>query len=89
MKLEDHINVPIFPIGLSPDSYDKYFDDYISEIAMNQFPQNKPLWEIHIVKYPTSNATSTTIFTMLLAMVTLSWVHFFLVCKELIILLFP
>ncbi|KAK7845078.1 wax ester synthase/diacylglycerol acyltransferase 4 [Quercus suber] len=64
VKLEDHINVPIFPIGLSPDSYDKYYDDYISEIAMNQFPQNKPLWEIHIVKYPTSNAAGTIIFNL-------------------------
>ena len=64
MKLEDHINVPIFPIGLSPDSYDKYYDDFISEIAMNQFPQNKPLWEIHIVKYPTSNAAGTIIFNL-------------------------
>ena len=64
VKLEDHINVPIFPIGLSPDSYDKYFDDYISEIAMNQFLQNKPLWEIHIVKYPTSNAAGTIIFNL-------------------------
>ncbi|XP_030928964.1 O-acyltransferase WSD1-like [Quercus lobata] len=64
VKLEDHINVPIFPIGLSPDSYDEYFDDYISKIAMNHFPQNKPLWEIHIVKYPTSNAAGTIIFKL-------------------------
>ncbi|XP_050248315.1 wax ester synthase/diacylglycerol acyltransferase 4-like [Quercus robur] len=61
VKLEDHINVPIFPIGLSPD---EYFDDYISKIAMNHFPQNKPLWEIHIVKYPTSNAAGTIIFKL-------------------------
>ncbi|XP_050248323.1 wax ester synthase/diacylglycerol acyltransferase 4-like [Quercus robur] len=64
VKLEDHINVPIFPIGLSPDSYDEYFDDYVSKIAMNHFPQNKPLWEIHIVKYPTSNAAGTIIFKL-------------------------
>ncbi|KAM3697444.1 hypothetical protein ACB098_06G113100 [Castanea mollissima] len=64
VKLEDHINVPIFPIGLSPDSYDEYFDDYISKIAMNNFPQNKPLWEVHIVKYPTSNAAGTIIFKL-------------------------
>ncbi|XP_050248324.1 wax ester synthase/diacylglycerol acyltransferase 4-like [Quercus robur] len=64
VKLEDHINVPIFPIELSPGSYDEYFDDYISKIAMNHFPQNKPLWEIHIVKYPTSNASGTIIFKL-------------------------
>ncbi|XP_059452804.1 wax ester synthase/diacylglycerol acyltransferase 11-like isoform X2 [Corylus avellana] len=56
VKLEDHVNVPIFPAGLSPTSYDEYLDDYMSKIAMDQFPQSKPLWEIHIFKYTTSNA---------------------------------
>ena len=62
MKLEEHVNVPIFPTDLSPTSYDEYLEEYISKIAMEQFSQNKPLWEIHIVKYPTSNATGTIIF---------------------------
>ncbi|KAM4115553.1 hypothetical protein ACJW30_04G158200 [Castanea mollissima] len=56
VKLEEHVNIPIFPTGLLPTSYDEYLEDYISNIAMEHFPQNKPLWEIHIVKYPTSNA---------------------------------
>lgn len=56
VELEDHINVPIFPSGLSPESYDKYLDDYLSKIAGERFPQNKPLWEIDIIKYPTSKA---------------------------------
>jgi hypothetical protein len=65
VKLEEHVNIPIFPIGLSsPESYDEYLDDYISKIAMKQFPQNKPLWEIHIVKYPSSSAASTVIFKL-------------------------
>ena len=62
MKLEEHVNVPIFPTDLSPTSYDEYLEEYISKIAMEQFSQNKPLWEIHIVKYPTSNAAGTIIF---------------------------
>ena len=64
MKLEDHVNIPIFPIGLLPESYDEYLDNYVSKIAMNEFPHNKPLWEIHIVKYPTSNAASAIIFKL-------------------------
>ena len=64
VKLEDHVNVPIFPTGLSPTSYDEYLGDYMSKIAMDQFPQSKPLWEIHIFKYPTSNAAGNLIFKL-------------------------
>jgi hypothetical protein len=49
---------------LSPTSYDKYLDDYISNMAMDRFPQHKPLWEVHIVKYPTSNAAGNIIFKL-------------------------
>ena len=64
VKLEDHVNVPIFPAGLSPTSYDAYLDDYMSKVAMDQFPQSKPLWEVHIFKYPTSNAAGNIIFKL-------------------------
>jgi hypothetical protein len=64
VKLEDHISVPIFPASLSPTSYDEYFDDYLSNIAFNRFPQSKPLFEIHIFKYPTSNAAGNIIFKL-------------------------
>ncbi|KAH7533318.1 hypothetical protein FEM48_Zijuj04G0118100 [Ziziphus jujuba var. spinosa] len=62
VKLEDHLNFPNFPLGLSPESYDKYLDEYLSKIAIEKFPQNKPLWEIHMVKYPTSKAAGNIIF---------------------------
>ncbi len=29
---------------------------------MDQFPQNKPLWEVHIIQYPTNNAAGNLIF---------------------------
>ncbi|XP_050258618.1 wax ester synthase/diacylglycerol acyltransferase 11-like [Quercus robur] len=64
VKLEEHVNFPIFPTGLLPTSYDEYLEDYISNIAMEHFSQNKPLWEIHMVKYPTSNAAGTIIFML-------------------------
>ncbi|KAF3444103.1 hypothetical protein FNV43_RR13793 [Rhamnella rubrinervis] len=62
--LEDHMKLPIFPSGLSLESYDKYLDEYLSKIALERFPQNKPLWEVHIVKYPTSNAAGHVIFKL-------------------------
>ncbi|KAM1717981.1 hypothetical protein ACFX11_025750 [Malus domestica] len=64
VKLEDHVKSPIFPSNLSNESYDKYFDDYISNIATTRFPEDKPLWEIHVIKYPNSNAAGNVIFKL-------------------------
>ncbi|GMY10136.1 O-acyltransferase WSD1-like [Fagus crenata] len=62
VDVQDQVRIPIFPTGLSPEAYDGYVEDYISEIAMDQFPQNKPLWEVHIIQYPTTNAAGNLIF---------------------------
>ncbi|XP_065875399.1 wax ester synthase/diacylglycerol acyltransferase 4-like [Euphorbia lathyris] len=64
VNLKNHINTPIFPSNLSPKSYDKHLDQYISKISLNPFPQTQPLWEIHIIKYPTSNAAGNLIFKL-------------------------
>lgn len=64
VKLEDHVKVPIFPSGLPVESYDKYFEEYLSKIAVERFSENKPLWEVHVVKYPTSNAAGNVIFKL-------------------------
>lgn len=64
MKITDHVNVPVFPSGLSPESYDKHLDDYIAKIVMEEFPKSRPLWEIHIIKYPTSSAAGVIIFKL-------------------------
>ncbi|KAL2328197.1 hypothetical protein Fmac_021624 [Flemingia macrophylla] len=64
VKSEDHIKVPTFPENESLELYDQYFDDYVSMILMERTPQDKPLWEIHVIKYPTSNAAGTLIFKL-------------------------
>ncbi|TKY65202.1 O-acyltransferase WSD1 [Spatholobus suberectus] len=64
VNLKDHVNIPIFPEGKTVESYDKYFHDYLSSIAMEQLPQSRPLWEIHIINYPTRNASSSVIFKL-------------------------
>ncbi|GLU06391.1 hypothetical protein SLE2022_234310 [Rubroshorea leprosula] len=61
---EEHVKVPVFPTGLTPNLYDEHLENYISEIAMEPFPQSRPLWEIHIFKYPTSNAAGNWIFKL-------------------------
>ncbi|XP_024630514.1 O-acyltransferase WSD1 isoform X2 [Medicago truncatula] len=53
----------MFPTSKS-SLYDEYLDDYMSKIAMEHLPQDRPLWEIHIIKYPTKNAAGTLVFKL-------------------------
>ncbi|KAL6218453.1 hypothetical protein ACLB2K_011666 [Fragaria x ananassa] len=64
VELEDHVYIPIFPSGLSLASYDRYLDDYLSKLAVERLPEHRPLWEIHIIKYPTTSAAGTIIFKL-------------------------
>lgn len=55
VKFEDHIVEPtLFSHGMPNDLYAKCYSDYLSEIAMQQLPHSKPLWEVHVIKYPTT-----------------------------------
>ncbi|KAK7394515.1 hypothetical protein VNO78_15044 [Psophocarpus tetragonolobus] len=64
VNLKDHVSNPIFPQGKTVEIYDKCFHDYISSIAVEQLPQSRPLWEIHIINYPTKDACSSVIFKL-------------------------
>lgn len=64
VKLEDHVKTPHFPLGLHTDAYDEYLKDYLSKIAGEKLPEDRPLWEMHIFKYPTRDAAGTTVFKM-------------------------
>ncbi|KAK4438696.1 O-acyltransferase WSD1 [Sesamum alatum] len=64
VNLQEHINFPTFPSGMSTDYYDECFTEYLTKLAMEQLPQNRPLWEIHIFKYPTKNAAGSVIFKL-------------------------
>ncbi|CAI0549661.1 unnamed protein product [Linum tenue] len=62
VNLKDHIKTAVFPQGKSPEYYEGCFNDYLSEISAEQLPETQPLWEIHLVKYPTLNAAGNVIF---------------------------
>ncbi|CAN1160916.1 Wax ester synthase/diacylglycerol acyltransferase 4 [Linum perenne] len=64
VNLEDHIKVPKFPPNKPLEFYDKCLDKYLSNLGMSPFPQGKPLWDIHIIKYPTSGAAGNIIFRL-------------------------
>ncbi|KAG5095916.1 hypothetical protein JHK84_051504 [Glycine max] len=64
VNLKEHVHFPKFPTGKTVESYDKFFHDYLSSMAMEQLPQSKPLWSIHIINYPTNDASSSIIFKL-------------------------
>ncbi|KAL5992704.1 hypothetical protein ACLOJK_013623 [Asimina triloba] len=64
VRLKDHMEVPFFPPGLSPKEYDVHLQDYLSIIALEQLPDERPLWEVHVIKYPTSDALGTAVFKL-------------------------
>ncbi|OVA00389.1 O-acyltransferase [Macleaya cordata] len=61
VKLEDHLKVPVYPDGLSPESYNEYLQEYLTQIGMEQLPWSRPLWEVHIFKYTTSSSVAGTV----------------------------
>ncbi|KAL1363047.1 hypothetical protein HN51_011246 [Arachis hypogaea] len=64
VKPEEHLKFPKFPENPSIEFYDQYLSDYVSMILTEKTPQNKPLWEIHVIKYPTTNGKGTLIFKL-------------------------
>ncbi|KAL9243660.1 hypothetical protein vseg_017520 [Gypsophila vaccaria] len=64
VNFEDHVNVPSFPESLSVESYDDHLDEYLTKLSTEALPEDRPLWEIHIVKYPTSKAAGQVIFKL-------------------------
>ncbi|KAI3837198.1 hypothetical protein MKX03_010763 [Papaver bracteatum] len=64
VNLDEHVNVALFEGGLPVECYDDYLQEYLSKTTMERLPQSRPLWEIYIFKYPTSNAAGTIVFKL-------------------------
>ncbi|KAK3414682.1 hypothetical protein EUGRSUZ_H00015 [Eucalyptus grandis] len=67
VKVENHVHVPSFssPKGSSSSSEnDSFLKSYIAEVAMQPFQLGQPLWEIHIINCPASEAQGTVIFKL-------------------------
>ncbi|KAI3963673.1 hypothetical protein MKW98_021913 [Papaver atlanticum] len=62
ISVEDHLIVPTFPDGLTRKGYDEMLREYLSKIGCKNFSQEKPLWEVHLVKYPSMKGACTMIF---------------------------
>ncbi|KAM7277307.1 hypothetical protein ACFE04_019173 [Oxalis oulophora] len=64
VNLKDHLRIPKFPVGESPKVYDQYFNDYLTKISLERLLEDRPLWEIHVIKYPTTNAAGAIVFKL-------------------------
>ncbi|CAN1219185.1 Wax ester synthase/diacylglycerol acyltransferase 11 [Linum perenne] len=64
VNLDDHVYVPEFEPNMSIEFYDKCLEDYLANLGMSRFLEGKPLWEVHIIKYPTSCAAGNIIFRL-------------------------
>ncbi|KAK8939618.1 hypothetical protein KSP40_PGU021524 [Platanthera guangdongensis] len=62
IKVEDHVITPTFPSGL--ELYDKLIDDYLTKLAMERLSPLRPLWELHLLKYPTRSTAATAVFKL-------------------------
>ncbi|CAN1123674.1 Wax ester synthase/diacylglycerol acyltransferase 11 [Linum perenne] len=58
VNLRNHVYTPIFPEGKPSEFYDQCFSDYLSKLSAEELPQSQPLWQIHVVKYPTISAAA-------------------------------
>ncbi|KAK9740983.1 hypothetical protein RND81_03G074700 [Saponaria officinalis] len=64
VNMKDHVKIPSFPKGLPVTEYDMLFEEYLTKIGMEPLPEDKPLWEIHVITYPTSKAAGTAVFKL-------------------------
>nr|TKV96012.1 hypothetical protein SEVIR_9G401800v2 [Setaria viridis] len=62
VNLDDHIIVPdLDPAAISADA-DRVLEDYVASLSTLPMDQSRPLWEVHVLDFPTSEAASAAVF---------------------------
>jgi hypothetical protein len=62
VNVDDHIVVPrVDSIAMACDDPEKAVEDYLAELTTVPMDRRKPLWEIHLLDFLTSRATSTMV----------------------------
>ncbi|KAK9136081.1 hypothetical protein Syun_015411 [Stephania yunnanensis] len=61
-SVEDLVVIHAFPFGLSPEECDQHLLEYLSKIGTERFSMDRPLWEVHMIKYPTANGGGAVVF---------------------------
>jgi hypothetical protein len=63
VNVDDHIIVPTLDVEAGSDS-DQVVEDYVASLVTLPMDWSRPLWEMHVLDLPTSEATSTVVVRM-------------------------
>ncbi|WVZ56981.1 hypothetical protein U9M48_007436 [Paspalum notatum var. saurae] len=62
VNLDDHIIVPDLDRAAISADPDKVLEDYVASLSTLPMDQSRPLWELHVLDFPTSEAASAVVF---------------------------
>ncbi|XP_062222637.1 wax ester synthase/diacylglycerol acyltransferase 11-like isoform X2 [Phragmites australis] len=60
VNLDDHIIYPKLDAAAVAADPDKAVEDYVASLSTLPMDKSRPLWEFHVLDFPTSEATATT-----------------------------
>ncbi|WVZ99552.1 LOW QUALITY PROTEIN: hypothetical protein U9M48_044828 [Paspalum notatum var. saurae] len=64
VNLDDHIIIPDLDPTATSAKPDQAIEDYLSSLSTASMDHSRPLWELHILNFPTSEAASTVLLRM-------------------------
>ncbi|CAO2142548.1 unnamed protein product [Urochloa humidicola] len=64
VNLNDHIIFLDFDAAAIAADPDMVLEDYVSSLSTLPMDQSRPLWELHVLDFPTSEAASTVVFRL-------------------------
>ncbi|CAL4983131.1 unnamed protein product [Urochloa decumbens] len=64
VNLDDHIIFPDLDAAAIAADPDKALEDYVSSLSTLPMDQSRPLWELHVLDFPTSEAASAVVFRL-------------------------
>ncbi|RLN40791.1 O-acyltransferase WSD1-like [Panicum miliaceum] len=62
VNLDDHIIVPELDRAAISADPDRALEDYVASLSTLPMDQSRPLWELHVLDFPTSEAASAVAF---------------------------
>ncbi|CAL4979176.1 unnamed protein product [Urochloa decumbens] len=64
VNLDDHIIFPDLDATAIAADPDKVLEDYVSSLSTLPMDQSRPLWELHVLDFPTSEVASAVVFRL-------------------------
>ncbi|KAL6848641.1 hypothetical protein ACP4OV_021224 [Aristida adscensionis] len=64
VNVDDHLILPYFDPAATSDNPDQAVEDYLSSLSTKPMDHSRPLWELHVLDFPTSEAAATVVLRM-------------------------